>query len=205
MTLAGLLIFISAYALAVASPGPAIAAVVANVLGRGIGIAPPFIFGILIGELVLYFTAALGLAALAQTYGTIFQIVKWLGVAYLLYLAWKFWNTNSENIKVDRSPNELPIYRYITAGATLTLGNPKAIGFFVALLPSIIDLRTITMLGVIEVAAIIAIVLPTILAANALSAHYARGFFKSARAIRNLNRVSGTAIAGAAIAIAVRS
>jgi threonine/homoserine/homoserine lactone efflux protein len=52
MSLAGLLVFSTAYALAVASPGPGIAAVVAQVLGRGWRAAPPQIAGILAGDLV---------------------------------------------------------------------------------------------------------------------------------------------------------
>jgi threonine/homoserine/homoserine lactone efflux protein len=205
MTLAGLVIFISAYALAVASPGPAIAAVVANVLGRGIKTAPPFIAGILIGELILYFTAALGLAALAQTYGAVFQAIKWAGVIYLLYLAWKFWTTKVEAVEIDGQLRDVSTGKLVLSGTALCLGNPKAIGFFVALLPAIIDLNTITVLGIIEVAAIIVVVLPAILAGYALSAHYARSFFKSPKAMRNLNRASGTAIASAAMAIAARN
>lgn len=205
MELSGLLVFSAAYALAVASPGPGIAALVAQVLGRGIGAAPTFILGILIGDLVWFITAALGLAALAQSYAGIFTAVKWAGVAYLLFLSWKMWTAPAEAI--DATPAGSPVShgQLFVSGLTLTLGNPKAIAFFLALLPAIVDLERMTIAGFAEVALLVAVILPGVLMAYALPAHAARGLFRSPRAMRNLNRVSGAAIAGAALAIAARN
>ena len=85
MSLTGLLVFSLAYALAVASPGPGIAAVVAQVLGRGLRAAPAYVLGILTGDLILFAAAALGLAAVAQAYVGVFTLIKWAGVLYLLH------------------------------------------------------------------------------------------------------------------------
>ena len=90
------------------------------------------------------------------------------------------------------------------SGLTLTLGNPKAIAFFVALLPSILDVDRLTAAGIAEVAALIVFILPTVLMVYAIFAHAARGFFRSTPALKALNRVASTAIAGAALAIAAR-
>jgi threonine/homoserine/homoserine lactone efflux protein len=90
------------------------------------------------------------------------------------------------------------------SGLTLTLGNPKAIVFFLALLPSIMDLGTLTLGAALMTAGLISIILPCVLMGYALSAHIARGFFRSPRALRNLNRTSAAAMAGAAAAIASR-
>jgi threonine/homoserine/homoserine lactone efflux protein len=204
MTLAGLLVFSAAYMLAVASPGPGIAAVVGQVLGRGIAAAPAFILGILLGDLIWFTTAALGLAALAKAYAGIFVAVKWAGVAYLLYIAWKMWTAPAGTISTDAGAPEISHRGLFMGGLTLTLGNPKTIAFFVALLPSIINLDRMTVAGFAEVALLIAVILPTVLMAYAAFAHAARGFFRSPKAMRKLNRVSGTAIAGAAVAIAAR-
>lgn len=204
MTLAGLLVFSAAYILAVASPGPGIAAVVSQVLGRGLRAAPAVILGILLGDLVWFTTAALGLAAVAQAFAGLFTVIKWAGVAYLLYIAWKMWTAPVASVETGGG-SALSHRTLFTSGLTLTLGNPKAIAFFVALLPSIIDLERMTVLGFAEVALLIAIILPTVLMIYALFAHAARGFFRSPRAMQRLNRVSGTAIAAAAPAIAVRN
>lgn len=204
MTLTGLLVFSAAYALAVASPGPGIAAVVAQVLGRGIRSAPPQIAGILIGDLMWYALAALGLAALAHSFEAIFTAVKWVGVVYLLYLAWKMWTTPVHTIATEAALTGVSNAQFFLSGLTLTLGNPKAIAFFLALLPAIVDLQAITLVGFAQVALLILVILPSVLMIYAVFAHAARGFFRSPRSLRLLNRVSGTAIAGAAIAIAAR-
>jgi threonine/homoserine/homoserine lactone efflux protein len=91
------------------------------------------------------------------------------------------------------------------SGLSLTLGNPKAIAFFMALLPAIVDLAQLSVAGFAEVALLIAIILPAVLMGYAFFAHAARGVFRGPRALKALNRVSGTAIAGAAAVIAVRN
>lgn len=104
ITLAGLIVFSAAYALAVASPGPGTAAVVAQVLGRGLPFAPAFILGMLTGDLIWFVTASLGLAALAQAYSGIFVFIKWAGIACLVFLARKMWSSNSND-----SPSSLAL------------------------------------------------------------------------------------------------
>jgi threonine/homoserine/homoserine lactone efflux protein len=205
MTLAGLLVFAAAYALAVASPGPGIAAVVGQVLGRGIRTAPSLIAGILIGDLIWFTCAALGLAALAQAYAGVFLAIKWVGVAYLVFLAWKMWTSPVDALQASADRKDISHGQLFISGLSLTLGNPKAIAFFMALLPAIVDLAQLSVAGFAEVALLIAIILPTVLLGYALFAHAARGVFRSPRAMKTLNRVSGTAIAGAAAAIAVRN
>jgi threonine/homoserine/homoserine lactone efflux protein len=205
MTLAGLLVFAAAYALAVASPGPGIAAVVGQVLGRGIRTAPSLIAGILIGDLIWFTCAALGLAALAQAYAGVFLAIKWVGVAYLAFLAWKMWTSPVDALQASADRKDISHGQLFISGLSLTLGNPKAIAFFMALLPAIVDLAQLSVAGFAEVALLIAIILPTVLLGYALFAHAARGVFRSPRAMKTLNRVSGTAIAGAAAAIAVRN
>src|SRR5208283_5185270 len=87
----GLSSFCAIYFLAVATPGPGVAAVVARGLARGCAGAPAFIAGFVVGDLIWFFAAALGLSALAQTAHAAFMLVKYAGAAYLLYLACKMW------------------------------------------------------------------------------------------------------------------
>ena len=95
MTIYGLAVFSLVYALAVASPGPGVAAVVARSLVRGTRGVPAFIAGFVIGDLVWFTVAVTGLAALAQTAGAVFAAIKYAGAAYLLYLAWRMWTTRA--------------------------------------------------------------------------------------------------------------
>ena len=91
MSFYGLLTFSAVYLMAVATPGPGVAAVIARSLARGAQGAPAFIAGFLVGDLIWFAVAATGLAALAQTAQVAFTVIKYLGAAYLLYLAYKLW------------------------------------------------------------------------------------------------------------------
>ena len=84
----GLVTYCVAYFLAVATPGPGVAAVIAQGLARGSAGAPAFIAGFLVGDLIWFVGAVLGLSALAQTALAAFTVVKYAGALYLLYLAY---------------------------------------------------------------------------------------------------------------------
>ncbi|HTU65079.1 MAG TPA: LysE family translocator [Steroidobacteraceae bacterium] len=204
MTLTGILTFCAVYALAVATPGPGIAAIVARSLAHGFRGAPAFIAGFVVGDLVWFTVAATGLAALAKTAAPLFVAIKWAGVAYLLYLAWKLWRAPAQRVEVSDDDGRQHGWRAFVASLMLTLANPKAILFFLALLPTVIDLASLNVVRFLEISAAIAIVLPTVLGTYVFLAARARQLFTTPSAVRKLNRSSGVAMAGAAVVIATR-
>lgn len=207
MSLYGLLVFAAVYLLAVASPGPGVAAVIARSLARGTRGAPAFIAGFLVGDLIWFTFAATGLAALAQTAQTLFIVVKYAGAAYLLYLAYKLWTApvatgdSAPEAALERGQKPLQLF---LGSLTLTLANPKTIIFFLALLPTVVQLEQLTLVGFLEIVLAIVIVLPFTLGAYVVLADRARRMFKSATAVRRINRGTGAAMACAAVAVATR-
>lgn len=205
MSLYGLLVFAAVYLLAVASPGPGVAAVVARSLARGTHGAAAFIAGFLVGDLIWFALAATGLAALAQTAQTLFVVVKYAGAAYLLYLAYRLWtapaSAASEEIKVDTGQRPMQLF---LASLALTMANPKTMVFFLALLPTVVRLEDLTAVGFIEIVIAISIVLPLVLGGYVLLAARARRLFKTPSAVRAMNRGTGAAMACAAVAVATR-
>lgn len=89
-------------------------------------------------------------------------------------------------------------------GLALNLGNPKAIAFFLALLPSVIELDALVPLAFAELAAVIAVIVSGVLGTYVLLAARMRRLFGSPRAIRLVNRGSSVVVAGAAVAVATR-
>lgn len=204
MSIYGLLIFAAVYALAVASPGPGVAAVVARSLARGMNGSAAFIGGFLVGDLIWFVFAATGLAAIAQTAHVLFVAIKYAGAAYLLYLAYRLWMTPPRPA-ADQAVDEGGRPSQLFMGSLmLTLANPKTMIFFLALLPTVVKLEALTFAGFVEIALVISVVLPLVLGTYALAATRARRLFTSARAVRNLNRGTGIAMAGAAVAVATR-
>jgi threonine/homoserine/homoserine lactone efflux protein len=200
----GLLTFCAVYALAVATPGPGVAAVIARSLAHGFKGAPAFVAGFVVGDLVWFSIAATGLAALARTAATVFVIIKWAGVVYLLYLAWKLWTAPAERVAVRDDDDRQHGWRAFIASLMLTLANPKAILFFLALLPTVIDLASLNAVRFAEISAAIALVLPAVLFSYVFLAARARELFTTPQAVRRLNRSSGVAMAGAAVVVATR-
>jgi len=204
MTIYGLLTFCAVYALAVAAPGPGVAAVIARSLAHGLRGAPAFIAGFLVGDLLWFGIAATGLAALARTAATLFVIIKWLGVVYLLYLAWKLWTAPAKRVAVAEEQSGQHGWKAFLSSLALTMGNPKTILFFLALLPTVIDLTTLNAVRFVEISAAMCFVLPAVLGSYALLAAKARTLFTTPKAVQRLNRSSGVAMAGAAVVVATR-
>lgn len=203
MDLASLMIFAGALAIASGSPGPSIAALVARVLARGHRDVLPFLAAMWIGEAIWLSFAVWGLASLAQTFHLAFVALKWAGVAYLAYLAWKMWRAP---VRLDAAdiPDRGSALRMFAAGFAVTLGNPKIMLFYMALLPTIIDLRFLSVIGWAELTATMLAVLFTVDIAWVVLATRARRLLRSPAAVRLANRMSAGVMAGAAAAIAAR-
>ncbi len=202
MDTTALVIFAGALAVTAGSPGPSIAALVARVLARGPRDVLPFLSAMWIGEAIWLTCAVWGLASIATTYQLVFSIIKWAGVVYLFFLAWKMWTA-----PVQTGQEDLPrgsSAKLFAAGLTVTLGNPKLVVFYLALLPAIIDLNTLTVWGWGQLVATMLAVLIAIDLAWVLLAARARLLLKSERAVRAANRCSAGMMAAAASAIAAR-
>ncbi len=156
------------------------------------------------GDIVWLTIAVTGLAALATTFHGVFLVVKYVGAAYLLYLAWKLWTAPVAATRLDASvPAEAPL-RLFLAGLSVTMGNPKVMVFYLALLPSLIDMAALDGLGYAELVLVTAAVLAVVFGGYVTLAARARRLFTSPSALRAVNRTSGLVMAGAAAAIAAR-
>jgi threonine/homoserine/homoserine lactone efflux protein len=201
MDLTALLIFTGALLVAAASPGPGIVALVARVIGGGLGGVVPFVAGLILGDLIWLAAAVLGLAVVAHTFHEAFVVIKFAGAAYLLYLAYRMWTAPVE-VNATTAPRRERSSGLFLAGLSVSLGNPKVAGFYLALLPNLIDLGHVDFIGYAELAGLCIAILTVVLGAYALTAARARTLFASPRAIRLFNRTGGTLMAGAAFAVA---
>lgn len=203
MTPASILLFAGALVVAAGAPGPSVAALVARVIARGIRDVVPFLIALWIGEGIWLSLAVFGLAWVAETFHLVFTAIRYAGVAYLLYLAWTMWTaplvTREDHVPQTRSP-----WRLFMVGLGVCLGNPKVMMFYLALLPTIIDLGSVTVVGWLELTLTMFAVLMAIDLTWATAALHARRLLRSPRAMRIANRAGATAMAGAAAAIAMR-
>lgn len=204
MSVHGLLLFCFVYLLATASPGPGIAAIIARVMAHGSRGIVAFLAGFVVGDLIWFTLAATGMSVIAQQAHTVFVVVKFAGVAYLLFLAYKLWTSPAQAVGENAEASAQSPARLFAGSLALTLGNPKVMVFFLALLPTVIDVSQVTFAGFVQIAVAMTVIITCVLSSYAIAALRARKFFRNARAVRWLNRGSGAVMAGAAIVVATR-
>ena len=203
LTLTTLLVFAGALFIAAGTPGPSVAALVARVISKGARDVLPFLFGMWAGDAIWLTCAIAGLSAIAETFYHAFVVIKWLGILYLLYLAWKMWFAKPD-VEEEELPQARSRGRMFLTGLAIALGNPKIMMFYIALLPSIIDIRAVSFGGWAELVVTLFLVLAVVDFTWMFLAAKARSFLKSRRAVMIANRASATTMAGAAMAIATR-
>ncbi len=116
------------------APGTGVIYTLALGLGQGRQAAIAAALGCTFGILPHLAAATLGLAALLHTSALLFQIVKFAGVAYLLYLAWQALKSDGA-LAVRSETRATPMSKIAIRGALINILNPKLSIFFLALLP----------------------------------------------------------------------
>ena len=118
----------------VLAPGTGVIYTLALGLGQGRRAALWAALGCTFGIVPHLAAATLGLAAILHTSAVLFSIIKWAGVAYLLYLAWQMLKSGG-SLTVDGTRSTDPGWRIARRGALINILNPKLSIFFLALLP----------------------------------------------------------------------
>ncbi|MEV4432356.1 LysE family translocator [Streptomyces sp. NPDC049555] len=121
------------------SPGTGVLYTLATGLSRGFRPSIVAAFGCTLGIVPHMAATIMGLAALMHTSALAFQTFKYLGVAYLLYVAWNTWRDRG-TLSVDEQQGEPPSAARVTlTGILLNILNPKLTIFFLAFLPQFVS------------------------------------------------------------------
>ena len=119
------------------SPGTGALYSIAAGLTRGARAGVLAAFACTLGVVPHAVAAITGLAALLHASGVAFAVVKYAGVAYLVYLAWSTWRDTGA-LSIERAPQSRTARQVIASGITLNLLNPKLTIFFFAFLPQFV-------------------------------------------------------------------
>lgn len=203
MTLWSSLLLAGAMFVLAVTPGPGVLATVARALSGGFRPAAVLVIGVVLGDLVFLLLAVFGLGALAAILGDLFVVVKYLGAVYLLWLGWRLWRARP-NGETPARP-EASHTGNLLAGLLITLANPKVILFYLGLLPTLLDLQSLTMTDLVLVILIVSGVLGATLLGYALAAARARELVRHPRLAKALNRTAGGAMILAGVTLATRA
>ena len=173
------------------TPGPVWVALIARTLSGGFGSAFPLALGVVIGDILWPFLAILGVSWLVNEIDGFMTLLSWVAVGIFMWMGIGLIRKGDTEIgKNSRltTPGKLAGFG---AGVAIILSNPKAILFYMGVLPGFFDLTPLT--GV-EIAIICSISALIPLAGNAilsLLVHRARDIIRSPKSVRRMNVSSG--------------
>ena len=196
--------FIAIFIFAI-TPGPGVFALLARALTSGAKACFPLAVGITISDIIYLVLATLGLASIAENWSGLFTVIRLVGAAYLLYLGWKIWTAkvNTELDKVEKNKKE-SWFSGITQGFLISASNPKVILFYIAFLPTFMDLSALNQADILLASILTFIALMMGLMLIAYSAASARRHLRSNKSMKRLNRTAGAIMMSAGLFLALR-
>ena len=203
MTLSALGLFAAAIFVLAVSPGPTAVALIARVISHGGLSVLPFTAALWIGEVFFFTVAVLGLSALLSQFAWALTLIKWAGVLYLAFLAYRSWFNVAEAEGLQPAEPASPI-RLFLAGLAVTFTNAKVIAFYLALLPAVVDFAQISFASWLELSLVLISVLAAIDLGYIALAEIARRRLGSLGHAKFLNKCSALALGGAAFLIAAQ-
>lgn len=209
VTLETLLAMAAALAVAAATPGPGVLAIVARAVASGFKDAAAMSAGLVLGDLVFFTAALTGWSAVAGMLGGVFEIVRIVAAIALVLMGLKMMIASFKAAKDSpATPIAAPdgvARRAFMAGFLLTLGNPKTILFYLAFLPTFIDLTKVDAWGAVDLALVIVGVVSVVMLSYAAAAAKAARCLSRPAFARWMLRGAGTMLIGTGAAVAARS
>ena len=121
------------------TPGPGVFSCLSSGIRHGLRLGVWNGIGMQAANAILVGGVSLGLGAILLASEALFTAVKWLGVAYLLYLGVATWRARPKGFEEDRDDDARTAREVFLRGFLVNLTNPKGIIFFAAILPQFID------------------------------------------------------------------
>ena len=183
------------------TPGPNMAWLAALSLARGLRVGLAAVAGVMLGLAAYGVAAALGLAAIIANSAIAYEVLRWGGVAYLLWLAWDAWSSADE-ISPQAAGDRATLFAF-RRGLITNLLNPKAAVFYMAVLPDFVAPQASGILAqTLTLSAIYVAIATAIHALIVVLASRLRGLVEDPVRRRPIRRVLAIALAGVAIWLA---
>ena len=192
--------FLLAAILIAVSPGPGAAVAMSCGMRYGYAAALRSIFGLESALLIQLAIVAVGLGALLTASALAFDIVKFCGAAYLVWLGIQKWRSSPQEIQEDKPP--MSSNALFIEGLLVNLANPKAIVFIAALTPQFIDPTRPQWLQFLIIAATMCTVDIVVMSGYALLATRLRHWLHDPKTLKAQNRFFGGVFVGAGLLLA---
>lgn len=183
------------------TPGPVWVALLARAMSGGFASAWPLAVGVTLGDILWPLLAILGVSWILSVYGDFLELMRWVASATFLIMGWLVIRSAGEPIGANSRLTRPGRWAGFAAGVAVIIGNPKAILFYMGMLPGFFD---VTILTGWDIVAICAVSTAIPLVGNlclALFVDRARRLLKSPQAVRRMNLTAGSLLILVAIAL----
>jgi threonine/homoserine/homoserine lactone efflux protein len=201
-----LMLFILTSFVAIATPGPTVLLALSNGARFGTRVALFGMLGAMLSDLILIGSVSIGLGAVLAASEVAFQVLKWIGVAYLVYLGVQLLRTQPQSkpdVLQELSPGPSQSYRLFLKCLLVALTNPKGYLFFSAILPQFVNPQAPQLLQYVLLALTFTAIDGLVMLGYASSGARAVKFFRTPMTMVWINRFSGGALITLAGALAL--
>jgi threonine/homoserine/homoserine lactone efflux protein len=186
-----LLLYAGALLILFFTPGPVWVALTARALSGGFRQAWPLAVGVTVGDLLWPLLAILGVTWLVSVWGGFLEALKWVAAGIFLWMGWLLIRNAGAPISSDGRLTRPGMWAGFAAGVAVIVGNPKAILFYMGVLPGFFDLQVVTAWDIVVICAM-SMAIPLIgNLAMATMIDRARRLLTSPEALARVNRVAG--------------
>jgi len=196
-----LLLYAGALLILFLTPGPVWVALIARSLSGGFHAAWPLALGVVIGDALWPLLAIIGVTWIVDQFDGFMTVLRWGASAIFLVMGVLLIRNAGKSIARDSRLTRPGMWAGFVAGILVILGNPKAILFYMGVLPGFFDLTTITWP---DIAAIVALSIVVPLLGNVVMALFidrARRLLTTPSALRRLNVIAGWLLIGVGLVI----
>lgn len=186
-----LLLYAGGMAILWVIPGPVWVALIARALSGGFAGAWPLAVGVALGDVIWPLAAIFGLTWVLSLYGGVLEALRWIAAGIFLLMGVLLIRSPAAPLAADARLTRPGVWAGFAVGVAAVIGNPKAILFYMGVLPGFFDLGRI---GGLDIAAILFVSMLIPLVGNlglALFLDRARRLLSTPESLRRLNRVSG--------------
>ncbi len=201
ITPADMLLYAGALFVLFLTPGPVWVALIARAMSGGFHAAWPLALGVVVGDVLWPFLAILGVTWILSVYGGFLVALKWIACITFLIMGWLVLRNADKTIASDSRLTRPGMWAGFLAGLAVIIGNPKAIFFYMGMLPGFFDLTALTWAD-IAVICFLSFVVP--LLGNLILAGFigqARRLLTSPTALKRMNVTAGWLLIGVGLVI----
>lgn len=201
ITLDQVLLYAGGMALLWVIPGPVWVALTARALSGGFAAAWPLAVGVALGDLIWPLCAIFGLSWVLSLYGDFLAVLRWVAAAVFILMGVMLIRKRAARPDADSRLTKPGMWAGFAVGVAAVIGNPKAILFYMGVLPGFFDLSRVHVFDIVLILAVSALVPMLGNLGLALFLDRARALLSSPAAIHRLNLISGTLLIGVGLAI----